>query len=257
MTALLQVEDCPGQRRPWRRDGSRHLVRPCTPARSSASPAWTGTGSPSSWKSCPDCDGRRPAPSTSRDATSPEPGCKRDPRPRRRPHPGGSPATRSRPRLLACREPRAARLRQAAELPLRLALPDPVSSRARRAAPALRRPRRRPADPRRRRSPGATSRRSCWPGRSAGSRASSWPRSRREGSTSGRSSSSTGSSSRRETRGSGVLLVSLELEEILSLSDRVLVIYEGRSSPSTDRTSREEELGIAMTGGTVQGEAAA
>ena len=31
--------------------------------------------------------------------------------------------------------------------------------------------------------------------------------------------------------GRGVLLVSLEMEEIRSLSDRVLVIYEGRSWP--------------------------
>ena len=31
----------------------------------------------------------------------------------------------------------------------------------------------------------------------------------------------------------GVLLVSMELEEVLSLSDRILVIFEGRSSPSS------------------------
>ena len=103
----------------------------------------------------------------------------------------------------------------------------------------------------------ATSRRSCWPVRSAAIRASSWPPSRRAGWTSARSSSSIGSSSRRETRGKGVLLVSLELEEILSLSDRILVIYEGEIVAEYGPDVTEEELGIAMTGGTVQGEAAA
>ena len=35
--------------------------------------------------------------------------------------------------------------------------------------------------------------------------------------------------------GRAILLVSLELEEVLSLSDRILVIYEGASSPSSRR----------------------
>jgi ABC-type uncharacterized transport system ATPase subunit len=46
-----------------------------------------------------------------------------------------------------------------------------------------------------------------------------------------------------------VLLVSLELEEILSLSDRILVIYEGRIVGEYSPDVTEEELGIAMTGG--------
>ena len=46
-----------------------------------------------------------------------------------------------------------------------------------------------------------------------------------------------------------MLLVSLELEEILSLSDRILVIYEGRIVGEFPPTSTEEELGFAMTGG--------
>jgi ABC-type uncharacterized transport system ATPase subunit len=58
-------------------------------------------------------------------------------------------------------------------------------------------------------------------------------------------------------RGKGVLLVSLELEEILSLSDRILVIYEGAIVAHYGPDASEEELGIAMIGGTVQGEAAA
>ena len=50
--------------------------------------------------------------------------------------------------------------------------------------------------------------------------------------------------------GRAVLLVSLELEEILSLSDRVLVIYEGRIVGEYGPDVTEEELGVAMTGGT-------
>jgi general nucleoside transport system ATP-binding protein len=49
--------------------------------------------------------------------------------------------------------------------------------------------------------------------------------------------------------GRGVLLVSLELEEILSLSDRILVLYEGEFVGEFPPTASEEELGIAMTGG--------
>ena len=50
--------------------------------------------------------------------------------------------------------------------------------------------------------------------------------------------------------GKAVLLVSLELEEILSLSDRILVLYEGRIVGEFPPTVSEEQLGIAMTGGT-------
>jgi simple sugar transport system ATP-binding protein len=49
--------------------------------------------------------------------------------------------------------------------------------------------------------------------------------------------------------GRAVLLVSLELEEVLSLADRILVIYEGRIVGEFDPNVTEEELGIAMTGG--------
>jgi simple sugar transport system ATP-binding protein len=51
--------------------------------------------------------------------------------------------------------------------------------------------------------------------------------------------------------GRGVLLVSLELEEIRALADRVLVIYEGRIVGEFSPEATEEELGVAMTGGTV------
>jgi simple sugar transport system ATP-binding protein len=49
--------------------------------------------------------------------------------------------------------------------------------------------------------------------------------------------------------GRAVLLVSLELEEVISLADRILVIYEGRIVGEYDPSVTEEELGIAMTGG--------
>ena len=49
--------------------------------------------------------------------------------------------------------------------------------------------------------------------------------------------------------GKAVLLVSLELDEILSLSDRILVIYEGRIVGEYGPDATDEELGIAMTGG--------
>jgi simple sugar transport system ATP-binding protein len=49
--------------------------------------------------------------------------------------------------------------------------------------------------------------------------------------------------------GEAVLLVSLELDEVLSLSDRILVIYEGMIVAEYGPDVTEEELGIAMTGG--------
>jgi simple sugar transport system ATP-binding protein len=57
--------------------------------------------------------------------------------------------------------------------------------------------------------------------------------------------------------GRAILLVSLELEEILSLSDRILVMYEGEIVGEYPPTVSEETLGVAMTGGKVAGEAAA
>jgi general nucleoside transport system ATP-binding protein len=57
--------------------------------------------------------------------------------------------------------------------------------------------------------------------------------------------------------GRAILLVSLELEEVLSLADRILVMYEGRIVGEFPPTVTEEELGIAMTGGGRNREAAA
>jgi simple sugar transport system ATP-binding protein len=50
--------------------------------------------------------------------------------------------------------------------------------------------------------------------------------------------------------GAAVLLISAELDEVLSLSDRILVIYEGRIVGEVDpKTVGEEEIGLMMTGG--------
>jgi simple sugar transport system ATP-binding protein len=50
-------------------------------------------------------------------------------------------------------------------------------------------------------------------------------------------------------KGRGVLLVSLESDEVRSLADRILVIYEGRIVGEFPPDASEEELGFAMTGG--------
>jgi simple sugar transport system ATP-binding protein len=49
--------------------------------------------------------------------------------------------------------------------------------------------------------------------------------------------------------GRAILLVSLELDEILSLSDRIFVVFEGRFVAEHGPDVTEEELGIAMIGG--------
>src|SRR5262249_8543849 len=49
--------------------------------------------------------------------------------------------------------------------------------------------------------------------------------------------------------GRAILLVSLDLEEILSLADRILVMFEGEIAGEFPPTASEEELGMAMTGG--------
>ena len=49
--------------------------------------------------------------------------------------------------------------------------------------------------------------------------------------------------------GTAVLLVSAELEEITSLSDRIAVLYEGRIVSIEPANTPEERLGLLMTGG--------
>ena len=51
------------------------------------------------------------------------------------------------------------------------------------------------------------------------------------------------------SKGKAILLVSADLEEILSLSDRIAVIYEGKIVDTLDaKKTSEKELGILMTG---------
>jgi general nucleoside transport system ATP-binding protein len=49
--------------------------------------------------------------------------------------------------------------------------------------------------------------------------------------------------------GRAILLVSLELEEVMSLSDRLLVMYEGRVVGEHGAGATEEEIGLEMLGG--------
>jgi len=54
-------------------------------------------------------------------------------------------------------------------------------------------------------------------------------------------------------KGAGVLLVSVELDEIMSLADRILVLYRGEIQGELDAYSTtDEEVGILMAGGKVK-----
>ena len=55
------------------------------------------------------------------------------------------------------------------------------------------------------------------------------------------------------TRGTAILVISEDLDEVLSISDRILVMYEGQIIAEADpRTSTREALGLMMAG--VRGE---
>jgi simple sugar transport system ATP-binding protein len=56
--------------------------------------------------------------------------------------------------------------------------------------------------------------------------------------------------------GVAVLLVSVELDEIMALSDRIAVMYEGEivGSVNADEITREE-LGLLMAGSQLEGQA--
>ena len=56
-----------------------------------------------------------------------------------------------------------------------------------------------------------------------------------------------------KSRGTGVLLVSLDLEEVLALSDRIYVMYEGQVAGERPRGADERELGALMLGGAAHG----
>jgi simple sugar transport system ATP-binding protein len=52
--------------------------------------------------------------------------------------------------------------------------------------------------------------------------------------------------------GRAILLFSLELDEVRSLADRILVIYDGRIVGELPPTASDEELGLLMTGSTTR-----
>ncbi|HJQ27817.1 MAG TPA: ATP-binding cassette domain-containing protein, partial [Rubrobacter sp.] len=54
------------------------------------------------------------------------------------------------------------------------------------------------------------------------------------------------------SEGKAILLISLELEEIRSLSDRILVIYAGRIVGEVGPDATDEELGLLMAGRDVE-----
>ncbi len=60
-----------------------------------------------------------------------------------------------------------------------------------------------------------------------------------------------------KTKGRAVLLISAELDEIYELSDRILTIYEGELTGEYPSDAPPEEIGIGMTGGRQETEAAA
>ncbi len=54
-------------------------------------------------------------------------------------------------------------------------------------------------------------------------------------------------------KGAGVLLVSVELDEVMALSDRILVLYRGKIQGELNAvTTTEEQVGILMAGGTLE-----
>jgi len=57
---------------------------------------------------------------------------------------------------------------------------------------------------------------------------------------------------RERDNGAAVLLVSAELDEVRSLSDRIAVMYEGRIVSIEPPDTPEERLGLLMTGGGVR-----
>ena len=125
-----------------------------------------------------------------------------------------------------------------------------IAQRARRAHRALRRAGAGPGDAGARSSRAATCRRSCWRASSPASRACSSPRRRRAASTSAPSRRCTSSCATRPRAASAVLLITEDLDEMLALADRVLVMYEGAIVGERDAGApTSSELGLLMAGG--------
>ena len=97
-------------------------------------------------------------------------------------------------------------------------------------------------------SQGATSRK-WWSPESFPAPSSCWWRpSRRGASTSARSSTSTGGSSKTRDRGAAVLLVSSELDEVMALGDQIAVMYRGRIVGVVPPSVSRERIGLMMAG---------
>ena len=169
-------------------------------------------------------------------------------------HIPGPAAARSRARLLARREPRPPRLPDAAGVSLRLAVPPPPGRAGAQAAERVRRARRRPQTPAAALSGGNQQKVVVAREVSRDPRVlvAAQP-------TRGLDVGAIEFVHRRlvteRDEGRAIMLVSFELEEILSLSDRILVVYEGRIVGEYPPDVSEEDLGFAMTGG-VKDEAA-
>jgi simple sugar transport system ATP-binding protein len=58
----------------------------------------------------------------------------------------------------------------------------------------------------------------------------------------------------KRAKGDSILLISSELSEILELSDRIYVIFEGRiAGEFTRENASSEKIGLLMTGGKLNG----
>ena len=172
------------------------------------------------------------------------------PRRRDRPHPRGSPAAR--PRRSTSPSPRTSRSSTIATPPVsRLGWLNPASARRAGARALIRSSTSAAAARRRVRAPypAATSRRSCSRARSSAIRGPD-RRAPDPGPRRGGDRVRAPPARRGARRGAGDPARVARARRVLSLSDRILVIYEGRIVGEFPPTATQEELGLAMTGGT-------
>ena len=95
----------------------------------------------------------------------------------------------------------------------------------------------------------ATSKRSCWRVRWSKIRTCWWSASRRGASTLARIEFIHNQIIKMRDAGKAILLVSVELDEIRSMSDRILVMFDGKIVGEADPlTATEGELGLMMAG---------
>ena len=170
----------------------------------------------------------------------------------RGPHRRGSPPARAHPRLLAGREPRPARVPPPAAEPVRPALAQADGAAGAAAARAVRRTRR-PARDAAGSLSGGNQQKVVIARELAEEPRVTVAAQPTRGLDVGAIEFVHKRLLEQRDAGRGVLLVSLELDEIRSLSDRVLVIYEGRIVAELAPDVSDEELGVAMLGGKTVG----